>query len=318
MRGYIGTYNSSKGKGIYSFEMDERKGTLSDVESVIALDDAKCVEVINSNRLLTTLKEDGKAGIGIVDTAAKKLVAKHTEEENTPCFIHYENGFIYTANYHDGTVMIYSWDGNVLKLEHKIENGYKSGCHQVILYKGYLVVPCLLLDEVRIFDANDGYKLVKTINYEKGTGPRHGIFNKALTKLYLVSELSNELFIYDVDGLEFNLSDNFDLFKVKAENASSAAIRLSNSEEFLYISTRGADVLTVVELCDKPHVMQQLQCGGSHPRDFVLSKNNIFLIEVNKDTDDIVVWLVDRTSGKLLSVVSSIPVPHGIGISLDE
>ena len=53
----------------------------------------------------------------------------------------------------------------------------KAGCHQVVLYKNYLIVPCLLLDQVRIFDINNDYDLVKTLTFPAKTGPRHGVFN---------------------------------------------------------------------------------------------------------------------------------------------
>ena len=90
--------------------------------------------------------------------------------------------------------MVYQIVNNKLKLIKQISIQNKAGCHQVVLYKNYLIVPCLLLDQVRIFDINNDYDLVKTLTFPAKTGPRHGVFNHDYSHFYLVSELSSEFF----------------------------------------------------------------------------------------------------------------------------
>ena len=315
--GYIGTYNSAAGRGIYSFKFDEQTGKLSGGESFYAADDAKCV-ALHGDKLFITLSHEGKGGTAVLNAATGQLQDAVLEEHKTPCFIKYENGFIYTANYHDGTVMVYRLQNFALELVKRIDIMPKAGCHQVITHGNYIIVPCLLLDELRIFDAHSDFELVKTISFTKGTGPRHGVFNAAHTKFYLVSELTSELFVFDVKNLSFELQSRTPLLNVQqAAESATAAIRLSKDEQRLYISTRGADLLTVISFneMNQPCFMQQTSCGGSHPRDFLLSDDEKYLLCVNRDSDDLISFALD-SDGKIGAVADTLTVPHGVGIAL--
>ena len=77
--------------------------------------------------------------------------------------------------------------------------------------KQYLLVPCLLLDKIMIFDHLHDDQLVKEIDFPKGSGPRHGVMDTN-NHLYLVSELSNQLFIFHLDEeLHMELLKTIDL-----------------------------------------------------------------------------------------------------------
>lgn len=319
-KGYIGTYNTDSTKGIYSFSFEEESGRLSDPALFFAADDAKCVD-IERGKLFITLHHGENGGMAVLNAQTAQLQDAVYLEHKTPCFIKYADNLIYTANYHDGTVMIYQIRNFAAELVKRIDIMPKAGCHQVILHGHYIIVPCLLLDEVRIFDANDDYKQVKTIPFPAGTGPRHGIFNADHSRFYLVSELSNELFAFDVDGLDFKPSGKVPLLdRQQAKTSSGAAIRLSKDEQKLYISTRGADLLSVVSFneLNQPGLIQQVSCGGSHPRDFLLSDDERFLLCVNRDSDDLVSFSIEQPSGKIGGIVSKISVPHGVGITISK
>lgn len=315
--GYIGTYNTETTKGIYSFSFDEQTGTISNVVPFFSADDAKCVDNYEHNLIITT-KKQGKCGIALIDIATKSLIDEILLEDNSPCFVKYNNGFIYTANYHDGVVMVYKVVNNKLTLVKKIENCPKAGCHQVVLYQNYLIVPCLLLDEVRIFDTTKDFALVKTLHFPQGTGPRHGIFNQDESHFYLVSELSSEFFDFEVgDNLEFNLKTKLHLLpEEKLPGSTTAAIRMTNDNKFIYVSTRGADVITVINIEKTPTIIQQVSAYGSHPRDFLLSNDENYLLVVNRDSDDLSSVLRDKQTGKLLNSITTEKLPHGVGIIL--
>ena len=84
------------------------------------------------------------------------------------------------------------------------------------------------------------------------------MFNRAHTKLYVVSELSNELFIFNVNKNQFKLEQTLSVLpeashlasadgvskkereSVKKAEPAAAAIRLTSDEKFLYISIRGS------------------------------------------------------------------------------
>lgn len=317
LTGYIGTYNTPKTKGIYSFSFDESTGKISNIQSFLEANDAKCVTAFGKRLVITTSKNDN-SGIALVDKNTHTILDEILLEDNSPCFVMHDKGLIYTANYHDGVVMIYKIINDKLHLEKRIDIQQKAGCHQVVLYQNYIIVPCLLLDEIRIFDMTKNYNLVKTLTFPAGTGPRHGVFNKDFSHFYLVSELSSEFFDFKISGdLEFTLIHKLNLLSAdKLSGTSSAAIRITKDDNFIYISTRGADLLSVIDLHAKPELIQQTSCGGIHPRDFLLSDDENYLLVVNKDSDDLISFTLDKQTGKIAKLINKEAIPHGIGISL--
>lgn len=319
-KGYIGTYNTEHSRGVYSFSFDEQTGRLHDARAFCSADDAKCVD-IGGGYLFAGLSRDGKGGMASLDCDTGRILSSYLAEHKPPCFVKYEDGFIYTANYHDGAVMVYRRGDSGVELVKRIDIMPKAGCHQVAVHGRYIIVPCLLLDELRIFDRENDFSFVEAIPFDEGTGPRHGIFNAAHSRFYLVSEYSNELFTFEVNDLSFDLVNRINLLSAdRREGSSSAALRLSPDERYLYISTRGADLLTVLSLQDEgsPRIIQQTACGGSHPRDFMLAGGGRYLLCVNRDSDDLISFSVDSFSGRIGHIIDRVSVPHGVGICLKE
>lgn len=322
LTGYLGTYNTADSKGIYQFNFDETTGKVADVQSILLINDAKCA-LLHDSRLLTTINLDSESGIALFDTKTRKLLDYALYEHKSPCFITYDKDFIYTANYHDGVVMVYKLISNTIQLVKRIDVQPYAGCHQVLLHEHYLIVPCLLMDEIRIFDTENDYKLVQTISFAKGTGPRHGVFNNDHTRLYLVSELSSEFFVYEVNGIDFKLLHKMPLLKdasaEELKTSSTAAIRLTSNQKYIYVSTRGADLLTVIDVsADKPAIIQQENSGGQHPRDFILSADEKYLLVANRDSDNLVSFALDTQTGKIVRKINEVSVPHAVGITLEN
>lgn len=317
IKGYIGTYDTPNTKGIYQFNFDEQSGKVFEMKSFYPVNDAKCV-VLAKDKLIITMNKDSKSGIALLNKDTAKLLDEALYENKTPCFIKYSGGYVYTANYHDGVVMVYKLQGDKLTLIKQITIQEKAGCHQVILYGDYILVPCLLLDEIRIFKRSEDFKFVKVWKFPQKTGPRHGVFNKEYNRFYLVSELSNEFFAYSVNDLNFELITKINLLeKYPTEGASSAAIRLTKDENYIYISTRGADLLSVIKVKDDIQLSQQIK-SGIHPRDFLLSYDEQYLLCVNRDSDNLIVYKLDRKTRMIQDEIADISVPHGVGIALEN
>ena len=63
-------------------------------------------------------------------------------------------------------------------------------------------------------------------------------------------------------------------------------------------------------------ILQQINSGGMHPGDFILSEDEQYLLVVNKDTDDMSSFQLDKTNGKIVKLINTDKVPHAIGIIL--
>jgi 6-phosphogluconolactonase len=134
--------------------------------------------------------------------------------------------------------------------------------------------------------------------------------------------------------------------------AAAAAIRLSPDEKFLYVSVRERNVICVFELTatypkvtadvtsqDEPAIMsaekvlphqkitasrltatkiQEISCGGEHPRDVVLTPDGRFVLAVNRYPGSIVSFRRDPVSGKLGQQISSINIPQAVSVVFTE
>lgn len=333
LTGFLGTYASSRSSGIYRFTLDTDTGQLSVPELYYEAPDCKYLSLYKG-LLASPVQKKGSAGICLLDVTQPQpqLLDELYAEEGTSCFITQDENFICTANYHEGLVLVYQKTGQKLSLCKKIIIAPKAGCHQVLFHDGYLLVPCLLLDEIRIFDSRNDFQPAGTISFPYGTGPRHGIFTRDHRHLFVVSELSNELFVFaaekraadrETDAAPlFRLLSTHPLLKGHADTdtaPTSAAVRLSPDERHLYISTRYADVISVFVI-ENGHVImiQQTSCGGTHPRDIVLSPDGRYLLVANRTTGGLVCFPVNQDDGKLEPICARVPVFEAVSIVLDQ
>ncbi len=322
--GYIGTYESPASPGIDCFSLDLETGRLSAPQRRFAVPDSKYLSLFDGV-LAAPVRRDGRAGISLLDTASPgdSPLGECLPEQSPACFVTQDERYIYTANYHEGNVLVYDKSDKTPRLARTISIAPGAGCHQVLLTGDYMLVPCLLLDQVNIYNRSHDFTHVGTIPFEPGTGPRHGVFDGAGRRLFLVSELSNELFVYEwtnpasvrLRGRTPILPQNFTSDPAPA----SAAIRLSADERFLYVSTRFADVITVFALDGlQATSIQQVSSGGVHPRDFILTPDGNYLLTANRTKGGLACFRLDPESGKIGALCSSVPAPEAVSVVLAQ
>lgn len=320
--GYVGTYYSEESRGIYHFTFDSENGILTEPELFYVAHNAKWV-CFHGSSMAFPIEKQGKAGICFLELREGRVnhAAEILEEKQTPCYILWQDDYVYTANYHEGNVMVYHLEEGVPSLIKRIENGNKAGCHQTLLHESYLCVPCLEQNRIRLFDTEHDYIPAGEIKFPEGCGPRHGVFNRRHTMFYVVSEWSNELFVFRVRGKEFTLVQSLSVLPEqtyeKNMDAAAAAVRMSKDERFLYVSVRGIDVLAVFDIGgSRADVIQHISCGGVHPRDFILSENERYLLVANRFEGGIVSMERDPENGLLKKPLHSVPMPEGVSLIL--
>jgi 6-phosphogluconolactonase len=307
LTGCYGTYFSPESSGVYRFTLNTGNGVPENAALLYAARDAKCMCRVGGG-IAAPVQQGEQAGLVRFGTDGAKE-AQALFEHGTGCFLADDGTYLYSANYHEGTVTVCARD--TLRPVHRIEAGAGAGCHQVLLHGGLLLVPCLERDEVRIYKRGGAFAQTGALTFAAGTGPRHGVFDSAHRRLFLVSERSNELFCWRVDGVDFTLEQTCTV----ADGGASAAIRLSPDERFLYLSTREKNLLTVFALeGTRARRLQQVSCGGRHPRDFDLTPDGRWLVCLNRDSGEIVSFAVDRASGRIGPEAGRLRAPQASGL----
>lgn len=327
MMGYIGTYEGVGSVGIYGFELDVRSGEMSGGELVCEAPDAKYL-ALEDGVLAAPVKRGDQAGILLAAVGRRdgreSAVWEKREvmtERVTSCFVGMDGGRLFSANFHEGTVSVYRLEGLRAVLEKRILIGEGAGCHQVLFSGRRMLVPCMELDEVRVFEREGAFAEAGRIRLPEGSGPRHGVCDREGKRLFIVGQKNNRLYCFHMmeDG-EFREAWNLGLLDGAEESGNeAAAIRLSADERFLYVSVRGADMVAVVSLEErKGKVVQRTGCGGRHPRDLVLAADGRFLITANRDSGDLVSFPVDQGSGRIGEECGRIQTGRAVCIVLEE
>ena len=277
---YAGTYAENGSVGMYAFDFDE--GRLSPAKPFCPARNSKYLTVTECG-IVAVCDFEERSGAALVSFQGE-ILSQTAFEDCTSCFVMTEGNVVYTTNYHEGAVSRILLQNQTLQYQDTVFIRKKAGCHQALRWKDRLLVPCLFLDEVRLFDGD--MNPAGAIAFPLGTGPRHGVFSKDGTRLYLVSELSNELFVISTGDWAIQSRVSV-LPGGMTHKKDTAAIRLSENGRYLYVSTRTMDLLSVVELeGDSPRLIQTIPCGGQHPRDFILVED--WLLVANRFSGSVV------------------------------
>ncbi len=319
IRGYVGTYRSGEHPGTYRFQLDTQTGALTDGTCLFSAENTKYAACWPGG-VATLTEQDGMAGLCLLNPERPDAPLLDTllAEQVTACSLSYHEGKLYTANYHDGTVLVYVPDGGKLRLERRVEVGSEAGCHQIIPHGRWMLIPCLELDKVCIFDTERDWAKVGEIPFAAGVGPRHGVFNTAHTRFFLNSERSNELFSFAVRDTEFTLTDTQPILPADfTGKGDTAALRLSADGKFLYTTVRGGNLIAVFAVTETgTRLMERIHSGGVSPWDLVLAPGGAFALVSNRKSGEVASFSV-KADGRLGEIQGRISVPEAVGIALE-
>jgi 6-phosphogluconolactonase len=162
-----------------------------------------------------------------------------------------------------------------------------------------------------------------------GYGPRHGVFHPSGRFAYVLHELRSAVDVFAVAGAPKRTSraaprqdapgragpgrkpeapafERLQTISTLPRNgyrkpSTAAAVRIAPDAKFLYASNRGHDSIAVFKIL--PEGLLELadlaESGGKHPRDFTLDPRGNFLLALNKDSDNLVIFRVDHRTGLL-------------------
>lgn len=290
---YCGSYGN---EGIY--RCDFENGILAEPMKISDLGGTKYLATGEDN-IITLFKENGKSGVAVLNRNGD-LITSLAYEDIVSCFVGCLDNTVYTANFHEGTFSFLNYENDVLALSKKVKIRDKAGCHMVLPWHDCFLGFALYMDCIYVF--NKEYECVNEIVFPEGTGPRHGVISDNEEYLYVVSELSREVFIIKAGTWEILdkvcLSDD--------ENSSSAAIRLY--ENTLYVSVRGEDRVYEIKVNgEKLEVINSYFSGGKHPRDMIVLEGYVLCANTHSN----VLSCVNEKG-----IVSEVEIPEAVAIAV--
>ncbi len=142
---------------------------------------------------------------------------------------------------------------------------------------------------------------------EPGSGPR---FLAASDKaLFVLNELDNSLSRYDL--AQGRLTQKIAIIPDTSTANLAAHLVLSADQQYLYLSNRGFDTLSVYAVEPELRLLQTIPSGGEHPRHFALFNNEQGLAVANLFSNNLVLFDREPESGllKQTDIVIDVPSP---------
>jgi len=346
MRIFAGTYTEgNNSRGIYTLEFDPNTPGFRVISSAFGRNPSFLAKHGRSVYAVNELPDTGRLEHFVVENDGSLKVSESVDfPGSVSCHlaVHPSGVSLYAANYGSGNIAGFSLlpDGNIGNRISLINHegsgpnkGRQSGphAHSVNLSPNgnHLVAADLGTDKLMVYDidSSDGSLAANRINpsvaVTPGEGPRHLVFHPIKGKLYLVTELLNNLVVFDYDSESGALAKcaNFSVLPKAFTGVSTAAdIHLSPDNRFLYASSRGWNGLATFALDDEGDVTsgEFYEGFGETPRNFALSPDGAYVFIAYQGSNVVVAVLRDKITGGLKEIAAEISIPAPVCILLDD
>ncbi len=257
----------------------------------------------------------------------------------SPCFITFtpDSSAIITANYMGGSISRFplSADGRLGDVEVTAFQGHglipdrQEQSHPHAVYftpSGQVLVNDLGCDCTRILpqaasNSPKGESLDSAesssplggirgglLQYKPGTGPRHLCWDADSSYAYLISEISDEVFTLAPSADTLRVVQTLHADSLSA--TGSADIHLSHDGRFLYASHRLAGDGISIFRVGPDGLLTRIgyQPCGRHPRNFLITPDDAYLLVACRDDNRVEVYRRDVQTGYLTPTGQRIPV----------
>jgi len=330
----IGTYTSgtSTSEGIYVYTFDSKTGKLEYKNEVKGIDNPSYLTISPDHKNVYAISESGGERAGTVyaygyNSSTGKLTFKNKESAGGqgPCYVSVDKtgNYVFTANYGSGSLAAVpilidgSLGSSVQEIYNKgnVMNGKEgpSRMHSAVISpdNNYLFAPNLGIDKIGVyrFDSKASSNPLtpadpEFINLPSGSGPRHFIFHPNGKYAYVIQELDGGITGFDYQNGKLSPKQTVSILPAGFEGKFGAAdIHISPDGRFLYGSNR-IDINEIViysidQNTGKLTFVARQSSLGKTPRNFVIDPTGNFLLAANQDTDNIIVFKRDQTTGLL-------------------
>lgn len=331
---FIGTYTKTcDSKGIYLYEFDTATGETKAKASTENVVNPSFLTVSKDKKFVYSTNEDGdNSRVSAFQFNSDKnqftldknqftFLNAQKSEGNDPCHIINDEQNVIVANYSGGNITVFgkNTDGSLGKhkqiMKHQVQTANEdkiesSHMHMLQLSpdRKYLLASDLGKDYLYVYRYNPKAKSAVLdfsffVRVKHNQGPRHFTFNPDGKYVYLINELDGSLLVfkYGEGKLQF-MQETTVVAKDFKGKTSAADIHISADGKFLYATNRGdANTISCFEIKKNGKLKwkQTTSTLGKGPRNFSIDPTGNFLLVAHQYTNEVVIFKIDKTSGKL-------------------
>lgn len=325
---FAGTYTDSGSKGIYVYRFNAATGQASLLGSTDSAQNPSYLAISPAGDKVYCVNETGGTQPGGVSAyhfdrkaGTLKFINQQKSGGDHPCYIAINKTatWLTVGNYTGGNVsaLAIGKDGRVMPAAQTIDHSGKGPhkqqdkphVHGTFFSpdEQYLLVPDLGTDKIASYRFNasrpapmDSFAAAPST---PGSGPRHLAFHPNKKWVYAIEELTGTVAAYTYDKGRLRPLQRLSSHPASYEGViGSADIHLSPDGRFLYASNRGhanSIAIFAVDARGKLQLKNIQSTMGRHPRNFTIDPSGKFLLVANRDTNEIVIFKRDASTGLL-------------------
>ncbi len=329
MRFLVGTYTRlalgpTGSRGVYLCDLDLETLQVTVLDSVEVANPSYVAVLGDMAYALTECGAESYLHSIAIEGERLRLTSTVKSPGDDPCHLLAVPGRVYTANYTGGSIAVVAIEpddtlGDTVQHLHMTEHGtsprqLEAHMHNLALSPGGRTMAASNLggDCVYLLGVGEDGRLTRldTCFTPAGSGPRHLAWNQDGSRLYLITELSEEL-------ITFEYHENRLLLKqidvaARTVHPGGGDIHLHPSGHWLYTTVRNMDDgITHFELDDNgmPQRRAFYPCGR-HPRNFAITPDGSQLLCACRDDNAIEIYRISPLDGSLnLASTVSLPAP---------
>ena len=345
----VGTYTSGKSEGIYVYDFNTATGENS-LMSTAKTPNPSYLAVSPNHKVVYSVTENAdstKAGVGgeVSAFAFNNKTGTLTEMNKQfsggkhPCYVAVDNTgkWVFAANYSSGSAVLFPvlTDGSLAPAKQVLQDAGTGAnkarqeaphVHSTMLSPDnkFLFTPDLGTDKVMIyrFDKVNGKLSPAAPPFAAsvpGSGPRHLDFHPNNHFAYLIEEMTGTVSAFKYNNGKLIPIQRISVMPADFKGAlGSADIHVSKDGRFLYCSNRGdgnsITIFTINASTGKLTAAGYQSTMGKTPRNFNFDPSGNFLLVANQNSDNVVIFKVDKKTGLLTDTGKRINVPNPVCI----
>ena len=338
----IGSYTSGKAKGISVYRFYTESGKVAYLNETPGISNPSYLTVSKDNKFVYAVNENDAGEVSSFKfepkTGSLTFINKQSTLGGSPCYVSIDKNQknLFIANYSGGNIAVLplNEDGSIAPASQTIrDSGHgpnkdrqeKAHVHTAVLSpdEKYVLYTDLGTDKINITK----YKGGKTnpivpanpafVNVPPGAGPRHLAFSADKKFMYLITEMGSSVVVYDYNNGKPKQKQDITLLADGFKGQTGAAdIHITPDGRFLYATNRGdANDISVFSISPETGMLtfiDRRSTNGKGPRNFAIDPTGSFLLVANQTSDNVVVFRIDKTTGKLSETYNRIDVGNPV------
>lgn len=319
---FVGSFTKPGDKGLSIYNFDSSNGKLTPLSKADVGPNPSYFCYSEDNKMLYVANEVmefmGEFGGGLSsfkfneETGNFDKMHEMRTPYGGPCYISMspDSSYLFLANYPNGSVVVVRLDSSGIPetitdtiLYNKPEPD-ASHAHMIMNDPSgeKIYVTDLGMDRIirYNFNASEGELIsIDTLNVNEGYGPRHFVFSKDGSELYVINELGSKISVFSVSGRPELIQTISTVREDFMLDNYCADIHLSLDGKYLYGSNRGENTIVTFAVKDDGTLLLagHSTCGGNWPRNFSIDPSGKFLLVGNQKSDSIAVFRLNQTTG---------------------